>query len=236
MSEDKKKLSDFLMKITLALAPEFDSIRCDLVDFKKKHHYSSQNDRDAIEKLANKYGDSIVAKYTSVGVATALPGAIPGIGTLIQIGAETGAITTDLALMIRWMGSMCIGIALLYDRDIESEFNQDFIKVLALWCGVLTSLKVAGKRIGTKVAIAQFKRIPGKVFTKINQRVGTVIIAKYGTKRGGVAIGRLVPFGAGALIGGVFNYFTMNSFKMAAIGFYKEQPDADLYVDKDIVG
>jgi hypothetical protein len=73
------------------------------------------------------------------------------------------------------------------------------------------------------VAIAQFKKIPAKVFQRINQKVGTTIVAKYGTKRGGIAVGRLVPFGVGALVGGGFNLATMKAFKQHAISYYQTE-------------
>jgi len=44
------------------------------------------------------------------------------------------------------------------------------------------------------------KKIPGKVLTKINQKVGFRFITKFGTK-GIVNLGKMVPL-AGAVIGG----------------------------------
>lgn len=199
------------------LMPSFDAIRADVEDYRRKKADAS------IDELANDYGDRIAWKYGSVGAATALPGAIPGLGTATQIAMEFGAISGDLALMLRWMGSMTVGIGMIYDRDMENNFNQDFVKVLGIWCGALHVLKEGATRIGIKVAVAQFKRVPGKIFQKINQRVGTTILTKYGTKRGGVAVGKLVPCGVGALVGGGFNLFTMKTFKKSAIEFYRTE-------------
>lgn len=88
------------------------------------------------------------------------------------------------------------------------------------------------KRIGTKVAIAQFNKIPGKLFQSINRRVGTTIVTKYGTKRGGIAVGKLVPFGVGAAVGGGFNLATMKAFKRQAIAFYSSSDDTVLIVQE----
>ena len=89
------------------------------------------------------------------------------------------------------MAGLTIGVGLIYERDTEASFNQDFVRVLGLWCGVLTLGKEATVRVASKVAIAQFKRVPAVIFQRINQRVGVTIVTKYGTKRGGVAAGRL---------------------------------------------
>ena len=51
-----------------------------------------------------------------------------------------------------------------------------------------------------KLTTSLIKKIPGKVLTKINQKVGFRFITKFGTK-GIINMGKLVP-GVGAVIGG----------------------------------
>lgn len=178
------------------------------------------------DQLALRWGKRIRNNYTSVGVATALPSSIPGIGTVAQIAIEAGTITGDLALMLRWMGKLCMGISIIYGNNPEKSINQDLINILGIWCGVIDAAKNATTRVGTKVAVAQFnKRISGKTLVKVNQRVGTTVVTKYGTKRGGIALGKLVPFGVGAVIAGGFNYFTFNGFMKSAIDYYKNDND-----------
>jgi len=139
----------------------------------------------------------------------------------VQIGVEGAAQSADLAYMLRCMAGMVMGIGYIYERDLSTPFNQEFVRALGIWCGVLSLGKQATVRGTSKVAIAQFKRVPGEVFKRINRRVGTTIVTKYGTKRGGIAIGRLIPFGIGALVGGFFNLATMTGFKHAAINYYR---------------
>ncbi len=214
-----------IMKITTSLTPSFDAIRQDIEDFKKA------NKDKSIDYLADNYGNKICWKYASVGAASALPSIIPGLGTAAQIATEAGTISADLALMLRWMGSMTVGIGMIYDRDVESNFNQEFVKVLGLWCGALKSAEEATKRVGTKIAIAQFKKVPSEIFKKINKKVGTTIVTKYGTKRGGIAIGKLVPFGVGAIVGGSFNLATMKTFKKKSIKFFSLSDSSQLIME-----
>ena len=47
------------------------------------------------------------------------------------------------------------------------------------------------------------------------------IVSKYGKKRGGIAVGKLVPFGVGIAVGGGFILSTMKASKMASINYYK---------------
>ena len=178
------------------------------------------------DELARKWGKRIRNNYTSVGVATALPSAIPGIGTAVQVAIEAGTISADLALMLRWMGKLCKGISIIYGNNPTLSINQDLVNILGLWSGVIDVAKNATKRVGTKVAVTQFnKRVTGKALAKVNKRVGTTIITKYGTKRGGIALGKLIPFGVGAAVAGGFNYFTFNSFMKSAIDYYKNDYD-----------
>ena len=182
-------------------------------------------------ELAEGYGNRICWKFTSVGVVSALPSVIPGLGTGAQIVIEGGSISADLALMLRWMGSLTCGIGYIYGRDMSTNFNQDYVKILGLWCGVLKTAEQATKRVATKVAVSQFNKIPGKIFIKINQKLGTTIITKYGTKRGGIAIGRLVPFGIGSIVGGTFNNVTMKTFKKKETAYYKSDDGNILYME-----
>jgi hypothetical protein len=218
-----------LLTIVNAVSPSFDSIKTEITELKKSYPNKTK------DELADLFGNRLRKKYTSVGLASALPSVIPGIGTAVQIATELTTISGDLALMLRWMASNCYGIALIYDKDINAEFNQEFVRVLGVWCGVIQSAKVVSTKIATKVAVVQFnKNVSGKVLQKINQRVGTTILTKYGAKRGGIAIGKLIPFGIGALIGGGFNYHTMNQFKKSAIEYFKVGNEEEFIMYEEI--
>lgn len=219
---DQSPLTTFVLKAIETLQPNHDDIARHIADLRSAHPRLTK------DALADKWADKICWRYASEGAATALPGAIPGLGTAAQVGIETGAISADLAYMLRCMAGLTIGVGQIYERDTSASFNQDFVRVLGVWCGVLSLGKEATVRVASKVAIAQFKKVPAEIFKQINRKVGTTIITKYGTKRGGIAVGRLIPFGVGAVIGGGFNLATMKGFKRAATNYYKTD-DAVLY-------
>jgi hypothetical protein len=197
------------------LAPSKESMIKEVDDLRKSFPQKTK-----IE-LANLLGDRITRKYTSIGIASSLPSVIPGFGTAAQIAVEAGTISADLALLLRWMANLTYGIALINGKDMEEDFNKEFLKVLGIWCGVIKSVKEVSIKIGIKAASAQFnKHVSGKMLLKINQKVGTTILTKYGTKRGGIAIGKLIPIGVGVLVGGSFNYYTMKAFKRAATKYF----------------
>jgi hypothetical protein len=97
---------------------------------------------------------------------------------------------------------------------------QDTLICIGLWTKALQITKTGMIRIGSKVLNAQFsKRFPAEILKAINRKVGTTILTKYGTKRGGVALGKLIPFGVGVFIGGGFNYLTMKGFKHCTLKY-----------------
>jgi hypothetical protein len=218
-----------LLTVVNTVAPKYITVQQEISELNKRYPNKSK------KELANIYGNRLKRKYTSVGVVSALPGAIPGIGTAGQVAIETGAISGDLALMLRWMAATCYGIAIINGKDIQAEFNQEFVKVLGLWCGVIETTKVATEKIATKVVVAQFnKNVSGKALSAINKRVGVTLFTKYGTKRGGIALGRLIPFGVGATIGGLFNYFTMSRFKSQALAYFEATEDIEYIIYQNI--
>ena len=210
----KNAVQKVVMDVVNVIEPDRLKILREIKDFKKAYPSYSAHE------LAENWADKICWLYAAEGAATAIPGAIPGLGTAVQVMVETGAISADMLYMLRCMAGLVRGIGHIYDRDMDAPFNEQFVRVLGIWCGVLTPVKEASIRITSKVAIAQFKHVSAEIFKRINRKVGTTIITKYGTKRGGIAIGRLIPFGIGIIVGGGFNLATMKGFKAAAIKYY----------------
>ena len=89
-----------------------------------------------------------------------------------------------------------------YMAGYELNCDQTQTLVYACLAGVAVNelIKQVGIKFGVKVANNLVKKIPGKVITKINQKVGFRFLTKFGQK-GLVNIGKLVP-GVGAVIGG----------------------------------
>ncbi|MDV6168659.1 EcsC family protein [Flavobacterium sp. DG1-102-2] len=160
-------------------------------------------------------------KYASVGAVSALPGVIPGLGTAAQIALEAGAISADVALMLRWMAGICYGTGLIYGRDTQNSFEDEFTLVLGIWAEVIVPEKAALSK-GEKITIGHFdQHITDRIKNKMNEKIARKLVTKYGSKRGGAVLGRLIPFGVGAVVGGTFNYMTLQKFGKAADGYFK---------------
>lgn len=88
--------------------------------------------------------------------------------------------------------------------DLNSDQTQTFVYACLAGVAVNGILKKAGISFGVKLATGVIKKIPGKVLTKINQKVGFRFITKFGTK-GIVNLGKMVP-GVGAVVGGGLDF------------------------------
>ena len=176
------------------------------------------------ERLSMLYAKKIRNKYASVGVVTSLPGVIPGLGTAVQVVVETGSVSADLVLMLRWMASLCYGTAYIYGRDLQKDFETEFTTVLGLWSGELTQEEVKNTKTSL-LSVKHFdKHMAERIKNRMNQKVGRKLVAKYGSKRAGSALGKFIPFGIGAVVGGTFNYNTMHKFGRTANDYFKEAP------------
>lgn len=203
-----------LHKLILKVMPSFQTIRDDVHKLRQSHKSLPPG------RLSKLYGSRVRNKYASLGAATALPGVIPGLGTAAQIAVEAGAVSADLVFMLRWMASVSYATGLIYGHDIEKDFEDEFTVVLGIWAGVVVPGKTAVSK-GDKLSINHFdKHIADRIRNRMNQKIGRKLLAKYGSKRGGTALGRLIPFGVGAVVGGTFNYITLQRFVKAADAYF----------------
>ena len=88
--------------------------------------------------------------------------------------------------------------------DLECDQTQTFVYACLAGVTVTEIVKSAAIQFGVKFTTSLIKKIPGKVLTKINQKVGFRFLTKFGTK-GLVNLGKLVP-GVGAVIGGALDF------------------------------
>jgi hypothetical protein len=206
--------------------PDAADIECEVARIRA----SSNGDAKELSKNVVRY---TTQRMTGIGTVAALPGVVPAFGTLTQIAVSGSTLTSETWLLLRNLSAMQLTVAGLHGHDVNHPDRLDELLIVwALQTGVILPATEVGKRLGTKVAIKQFNQHVGsQVFRRINQKVGTTVVTKWGVKRGGVAVGRLIPFGVGAAVGGGVNYLTARSFGAALIRYYTDL----LPGDKDVV-
>ena len=158
----------------------------------------------SVEKLANDYlkkhrttEEACIAMLKNQIAKCATSGVVTGIGGFITMPV---AIPANVGSVIYVQMRMIACVAYMADYELDSDQTQTFIYACLAGVAVNGLLKQAGIKIGVKFTNGLIKKIPGKVLTKINQKVGFRFITKFGTK-GIVNLGKLLP-GVGAIVGG----------------------------------
>jgi hypothetical protein len=104
--------------------------------------------------------------------------------------------------------------------ELNNDQTQTFVYACLAGVAVNELIKQAGIKFGMKLTTSLIKKIPGKVLTKINQKVGFRFITKFGTK-GIINMGKLVP-GVGAVIGGGLDLVETKSIGNRAFQWFFE--------------
>ncbi len=161
---------------------------------------------------------------TELGVAGAAAG-----GTAAIPGSMAPALAVGLA-ELSWstvrITDMILTIAVLHghDRGSVEERRAWVLSVLAYGdAASKTFSKVAaeaGKGLGAKAT----KAIPASTLQSVNRTIGRTIVTKYGTKRGAIALGRLLPLGIGAGIGLSLNVLLVRQVGRHADTFFRQLP------------
>jgi hypothetical protein len=175
-------------------------------------------DNDALAKFVAR---RVIRTSSVQGMALALPGAVPGLGTAVQVTAQLGTVAADIALMLRNQAYLVFSLGCIYGLRGRELLIQDVLISIGLWTKALALTKSGAIRIGTKVVEANFKKhFSAEVLKNINRKLSTTVLTKYGTKRGGIALGKLIPFGVGVVVGGSFNYLAMRSFAASTTDYF----------------
>lgn len=124
-------------------------------------------------------------------------GFITGFGGIITLPI---AVPANLSSVLYVQMRMIACVAYMSGFDLRCDQTQTFVYACLAGVAVNELIKQTGIKFGIKFTNGMIRKIPGKVLTKINQRVGFRFITKFGTK-GMVNLGKLVP-GVGAVIGG----------------------------------
>ncbi|WDQ01262.1 hypothetical protein PVK74_05565 [Micromonospora chalcea] len=143
-----------------------------------------------------------VSALTGTGAAVGGAAAAPGVGTGIALALSAGEVLSALELSALF----ALSIAEVHGVGIdEIERRRTIVMGIMLGgSGSATITKVA-ERTGQHWGRQVVAKVPLETLRQINKILGKNFITKYGTKQGIIVLGRVAPFGIGALIGGGAN-------------------------------
>lgn len=162
----------------------------------------------SVEKLANDYlkdhktpEAACKAMQKNQILTCTTSGIVTGFGGFATMAVALPAnVTSVLYVQMR----MIACTAYLAGYDLDSDQTRTFVYACLAGITLNGLAKQIGIKFGQKAAMNLIKKIPGKVLTKINQKVGFRFLTKFGSK-GLINLGKLVP-GFGAIVGGSLDY------------------------------
>lgn len=172
--------------------------RTQVIQLREAH--PTWRDDDLVARLETRY----LALVSASGAAAGSASAAPGVGTMAGLGASG----TDLAVFCRATATYALAVAHVHGRDEllnDPELRTVFVKLVLLGGqGAQLVSQVAG-RVGAHWGRQLTQRIPVATLHRVNGVLGQHLITKYGTTRGVLVLGKALPFGFGAAIGGAGN-------------------------------
>lgn len=158
----------------------------------------------SVEEMANDYlnkyptkEEACKAMLNNQIVKCTTSGFVTGFGGFIVMPI---AIPANISSVIYVQMRMIACTAYMAGYELNSDQTQTFVYACLAGVALNNALKQAGIKVGIKLANGVIKKIPRKVLTKINQKVGFRFITKFGTT-GVVNLGKMIP-GVGAIVGG----------------------------------
>ncbi|GMC15055.1 hypothetical protein L5D_17570 [Enterococcus faecalis] len=167
-----------------------------------------------VSKPVSELADEYIKKYGRTDKAidklvrnqlskNSLNGFVTSFGGFITMPVTLPAnITSVIYVQMR----MIAAIALIRGYDLRDDEVQTFVYSCLVGHAVADTFKSAGVQVSNKIALNAVNKIPGKVLTKINQKIGFRFITRAGTK-GTVNLTRAVPV-VGAGVGATIDFST----------------------------
>lgn len=183
-----------------------------------------------VSKSVNDFADEYMRKYATPQIAAkelikwqtvkcGTSGFVTGFGGFITMAVALPAnITSVLYVQMR----MIAAIAYLGGYDPTDDAVQTMVYLCLVGSAAGDVVKKVGIQVGNRMALNALKKLPGKVLTKINQRVGMRLLTKFGTK-GAINLVKLVPI-AGAVVGGGFDIASTQIIAKQAMKIFIDNP------------
>ncbi|GAA3775292.1 hypothetical protein GCM10022379_48150 [Micromonospora maritima] len=143
-----------------------------------------------------------VSALTGTGAAVGGAAAAPGVGTGVALALSAGEALSSLELSALF----ALSIAEVHGVRIdEVERRRTIVMGIMLGGSGSATISKVAERTGQHWGRQIVAKVPSETLKQINKVLGKHFVTKYGTKQGIIVLGRVAPFGIGALIGGGAN-------------------------------
>ena len=156
------------------------------------------------------------------GAATGGAAAVPGVGTATAMAATAA----DLGWFTLRIADLVLTIASLHghQRAAVEERRAWILSVLAFGEGSAVGFARMAGEVGQDLGGKAVGRIPAGALRVINRKLSRSVLTRFGTRRGAITLGRVLPFGIGAAVGGSANYMSVQAIGRHADSFFRSLP------------
>ncbi|SBT66796.1 hypothetical protein GA0070622_3823 [Micromonospora sediminicola] len=163
-----------------------------------RHRNPEATPEQVIRNLERMY----VSALTGTGAAVGGAAAAPGVGTGVALALSAGEALSSLELSALF----ALSIAEVHGVRIdEIERRRTIVMGIMLGGSGSATISRVAERTGQHWGRQVVAKVPSETLKQINKVLGKHFVTKYGTKQGIIVLGRVAPFGIGALIGGGAN-------------------------------
>jgi EcsC protein family len=172
------------------------------------------------EKIAS-LTDGVARELAAVGAASGAAAAAPAVGT----AASLLAVTADLAWFTTRAGDLILTIAALHGRAAPTvdERRAWVLAVLIYGSSARDGFNSAANQLGLRLEGSSTK-LPIASLRAINGLLARMLVRRYGSRRGAVAVLSRIPLGVGAVVGGAANYSSVRALARHADEFFSRLP------------
>lgn len=143
-----------------------------------------------------------VSALSGTGAAVGATAAAPGVGTGVALALSAGETLSSLELSALF----ALSVAEVHGVPIdEVERRRTIVMGIMLGGGGSATISKVAERTGQHWGRQVVAKVPVETLRQINRVLGKNFVTKYGTKQGIIVLGRVAPFGIGAVIGGGAN-------------------------------
>lgn len=145
------------------------------------------------ERLDARFLTMVTASGATVGGTAA----VPGIGTIMALGA----LGAESLVFLESAAFYTLAVAEVHGVDVRrGEHEELLVMTIMLGASGTAILSNAVGSSGSGSLAGQARRVPG--LKEINKRMLHRFVRKFGVKRASLALGKLAPAGLGAAVGG----------------------------------
>lgn len=154
------------------------------------------------EEIIDALGRRFTATVSGTGAAAGATAAAPGVGTGVSMALAAGDAVGFTGIAALYVFSLAEIHGIPVD---EVERRRTLLLGVMLGEAGTNTVQQMAARTGPHWARIIVKKVPLTTLRQINRVLGKNFVTKYGTKQGILVLGKQVPFGIGAAIGGAGN-------------------------------